>query len=113
MKDPLDKKVKKEIDKWRESGVKYSKWVERNIDRLNEIYCEKETTILSCTTKISLPITKMVMKDHNLLIEGEGYISWIRPFECSFDKRYAMTIKAFHTLREPDKLRIGFTAYDK
>ncbi|MBI2129043.1 hypothetical protein HYU07_02285 [Candidatus Woesearchaeota archaeon] len=112
MKEPLDEKVKKEIDKWRTSGRKYYGWVERNINQLRAIYRGKDTIVSDCRTEISEPIQELYLKDHVLLLMGKNHRKWIDVFYCSFDEKYAITITNFSTGDTPAELRIGFKAYE-
>lgn len=112
MSEPLEDAVKQEIEKWKASGAKYSDWIEENLNRLNEIYCGKETVLSDRDTVITQSIQKISLKNMFLLFEGEKYKKWIHAFECSFDEKYAMTVEEFHITQTPNKLRIGFKAYE-
>lgn len=112
MNEPLEDSVKREIDQWRKSGVKYHDWIEKNLGKLNEIYCNKETIISDMNTEIKLPIQNLILKDMFLVIEGEKFRKWIYAFDYLFDEKYGMTVTEFHTTQPQNKLRIGFEAYE-
>ena len=109
--EPLDEAVKKEIDGWRQSGPKYDAWVLNNIDKINEIYCNKETIISDRYSRTSLPIKKISLKNHSLHIEGEGFKIWMHSFEYSFGEKYQLYIKEFDTSGYGNRFTIRFKAY--
>jgi len=112
MKEPLDEKIKKEIDEWRNSGDKFCEWIEDNLDKLNKIYCNKETVVFDHNMEISSPIRRISLDENEfLLVEGKGYRKWIGAFLCSFGEKYTMTITAPFFTQKPEQLKIGFQAY--
>ncbi len=81
--------------------------------KLNEIYCNKETTISDRSTIIELPIQSLTLENMYLIITGEKFRKREFALDYSFDENYGMTVTEFNTSPNPNKLRIGFKAYDK